>query len=339
MALKLSVVARSKDKMKSRLALSTMVVLLSLTAAGAVSAQTPYPSRPIRFIVPFPPGGGTDILSRLVAVKLTERAGWQVVVDNRSGAAGSIGLDAAAKATPDGYTMVMGQTSNLTINPSLYAKLPYDSVRDFTPISVVASSPIALMVVSKSPYKTLGDFVTAAKSKPGELTYATTGNGTVGHLSAEIFQRVAGVKLVHVPYKGSAQAFPDLLGGRVHCFLASLETAIPQMKAGQIRTLAITSAQRVPAFPDLPTVAESGHKGFETATWFGILVPKGVPQPIVSRLSAEITKALESSDVKERMAANGGATIQPGPAAFDALIRNELAKWGRVIKEAGVKVD
>jgi tripartite-type tricarboxylate transporter receptor subunit TctC len=235
--------------------------------------------------------------------------------------------------------MVMGQTSNLTINPSLYAKLPYDSLRDFTPVSVVASSPIAFMVSAKSPFKTLADFIAAAKAKPGEITYSTTGNGTVGHLSGELIQRTAGIKLVHVPYKGSAQALPDLLGGRIHVFLASLETAMPQLKAGAIRTLAVTSAQRVPAVPDIPTVAESGYRGFETATWYGILMPKGTPQPIVARLSAEVVKVLESADVRERMAANGGATIKPGPAAFEALLKSELAKWSRVIKEAGVKLE
>ena len=314
--------------------------LFAACAFGAqVNAQGTYPTKPIRMIVPFPPGGGTDILSRLVANKLTESVGWQIVVDNRGGAGGNIGLDAAAKAAPDGYTMVMGQTSNLTINPNLYKKLPYDPLRDFTPVSVVASSPIAFMVVSKSPFRTLGDLIAAAKAKPGDVTYATTGNGTVGHLSGELIQRTAGVKLVHVPYKGSAQAFPDLLGGRIHVFLASLETAIPQMKAGAIRTLAITSAQRVPSWPNLPTVAESGYPGFETATWYGILMPKGTPQPIVARVSAEIVKVLESADVRERMAANGGATVKPGPAAFDAQLKSELSKWGRVIREAKMTIE
>jgi tripartite-type tricarboxylate transporter receptor subunit TctC len=319
-----------------------MAAAMVFAACGfvtAVSAQTNYPTKPIRYIVPFPPGGGTDILSRLVANKLTERLGWQIVIDNRAGAGGNIGLDAGAKATPDGYTMVMGQTSNLTINPALYGKLPYDSLRDFTPVSVVASSPIALMVAAKAPLKTIGDLIATAKAKPGELTFSTTGNGTVGHLTGELLQRTAGIKLVHVPYKGSAQAFPDLLGGRINVFHASLETAMPQMKAGAIRTLAITSAQRVPAVPDIPTVAESGYPGFETTTWYGILVPKGTPQPIVTRLGAEITKVLESQDIRERMAANGGATVQPGPAAFDALIRSELVKWSRVIKEAGVRLE
>jgi tripartite-type tricarboxylate transporter receptor subunit TctC len=320
---------------------ATALALLvwAFSATTAAFAQTNYPTRPIRFIVPFPPGGGTDILSRLVANKLTERLGWQIVVDNRAGAGGNIGLDAGAKATPDGYTMVMGQTSNLTINPSLHSKLPYDSVRDFQPVSVVASSPIAFMISAKAPYRTLPDLIAAAKAKPGEVTFATTGNGTVGHLTGELLQRIAAVKYVHVPYKGSAQAFPDLLGGRTHFFLASLETAMPQMKAGTIRTLAVTSPQRVPAVPDIPTVAESGYPGFDTATWYGILVPKGTPQPIVSRLATEVVKVLESPEVRERMAANGGATIKPGPTEFSALIKSELAKWNRVIKEAGVRLE
>ncbi|MDB5925216.1 MAG: hypothetical protein JWN13_4152 [Betaproteobacteria bacterium] len=325
--------------MRSSWLMSAAAVLATLGLADAASAQGAYPAKPIRMIVPFPPGGGTDILSRLVAIKLTESVGWQIVVDNRGGAGGNIGLDAAAKAAPDGYTMVMGQTSNLTINPSLYSKLPYDSLKDFTPVSVVASSPIAFMVFAKAPYRTLNDLIVAGKAKPGEVTFATTGNGTVGHLTGELIQRVAGVRYVHVPYKGSAQAFPDLLGGRIGFFLASLETAIPQMKAGAIRTLAVTSAQRVPVLPDIPTVAESGYPGFETTTWYGILVPKGTPQPIVARLSTEIVKVLESADVRERMAANGGATIKPGPAAFDAQLKSELTKWSRVIREANVKIE
>jgi len=312
--------------------------LVPAGAASAADAQQ-YPSRPIRHIVPFPPGGGTDILSRLVAVKLTETFGWQVVVDNRPGAAGNIGLDAAAKAAPDGYTMVTGQTSNLSVNPSLYAKLPYDSIRDFTPVSIIASSPIAIMVQGKAQFKTVGDLVAAGKAKPGELTFASTGNGTIGHLTGELLQRISGVRYIHVPYKGAAQAMPDLLGGRLHFFLASLETAMPQMKAGTIRSVAITSLQRVPAVPDIPTVAESGYPGFETTTWYGILLPSATPQPIVQRLSAAVTKVIESKDVRERMAANGGNTVKPGPQEFGALIKRDLEKWHKVIRDAGIKAD
>jgi tripartite-type tricarboxylate transporter receptor subunit TctC len=195
------------------------------------------------------------------------------------------------------------------------------------------------MVHAKAPYRTIGDIVAAGKSKPGEITFASTGNGTIGHLTGELLQRVAGVKYIHVPYKGAAQAMPDLIGGRINFFLASLETAMPQMKAGTIRTVAITSLQRVPAVPDVPTVAESGYKGFETTTWYGILVPRATPAPIVSRLATQMTKVLEAPDVKERMAANGGATIKPGPTEFSALIKRDLDKWRKVIREGGIKAE
>src|SRR6185436_4839866 len=195
-------------------AVAAVIVVCGLSTSAF--AQGDYPTRPIRLIVPFPPGGGTDILSRLVANKLTETYGWQIVVDNRPGAGGNIGLDSAAKAIPDGYTMVTGQTSNLAVNPSLYAKLPYDSIKDFAPVSIIASSPIAVMVAAKSPYKTIGDLVAAGKAKPGEVTYASTGNGTIGHLTGELLQRIAKVKYIHVPYKGAAQAMPDLIGGRIN---------------------------------------------------------------------------------------------------------------------------
>jgi tripartite-type tricarboxylate transporter receptor subunit TctC len=235
--------------------------------------------------------------------------------------------------------MVMGQTSNLAINPSLYSKLPYDPVRDFVPVSLVSASPVALVVSSKSPYKTLGDFVAAAKAKPGQLTFGSPGSGTVSHLTGELFQRTAGIKYVHVPYKGAAQALPDLIGGRIDLYSSSLETAMPHMKAGTIRALAVTSLQRVPAAPDVPTVAESGYKGFQATTWFGILVAKGTPEPIVNRLTTEITKVLQLPDVRERMAATGGLPVKTGPKEFSALLASDLQRWARVVKESGAKVD
>ena len=314
-------------------------ICVALSGLGTAFAQANYPTKPIRLIVPFPPGGGTDILSRLVANRLTETLGWQIVVDNRGGAGGNIGLQAAAQAAPDGYTMVMGQTSNLAINPSLYSKLPYDPVRDFVPVSLVSASPIALVVSAKSPYKTLGEFVAAAKAKPGQLTFASPGSGTVAHLTGELFQRTAGIKYIHVPYKGAAQALPDLIGGRLDLYSSSLETAMPHMKAGTIRALALTSAQRVSVVPDVPTVAESGYKGFQSTTWFGILVPKGTPEAMVNKLTAEITKVLQLPDMKERMAATGGLPVKTGPKEFSALLRSEIERWSRVVKESGAKVD
>ena len=311
----------------------------SFVAGPAAYAQGSYPTKPIRFIVPFPPGGGTDILARLVGNKLTEALGCQIVIDNRGGAGGNIGLQSAAQAAPDGYTMVMGQTSNLAINPALYSKLPYDPVRDFVPVSLVSSSPIALVVSSKSPYKSLGDFVNAAKAKPGTLTFGSPGSGTVAHLTGELFQRTAGIKYVHVPYKGAAQALPDLIGGRIDLYSSSLETAMPHMKAGTIRALAVTSAQRVPAVPDVPTVAESGHKGFQATTWFGILVAKGTPDAIVTRLTNEITKVLQLPDVKERMSSTGGLPVKTGPKEFSALLSSEIPRWAKAVKESGARVD
>ena len=316
-----------------------IAICASFAASAGAYAQGNYPTKPIRFIGPFPPGGGTDILSRLVANKLTETLGWQIVIDNRGGAGGNIGLQAAAQAAPDGYTMVMGQTSNLAINPALYSKLPYDPVRDFVPVSLVSASPIALVVSSKSPYKTLGDLMTAAKAKPGQITFGSPGSGTVAHLTGELFQRTAAIKFVHVPYKGAAQALPDLLGGRIDLYSSSLETAMPHMKAGTIRALALTSPQRVSVVPDVPTVSESGHKGFQAVTWFGILVAKGTPEAIVNRLTAEITKVLQLPDVKERMASTGGLPVKTGPKEFSELLKSDIQRWARVVKESGAKVD
>jgi tripartite-type tricarboxylate transporter receptor subunit TctC len=304
----------------------------------AAAAQPAYPDKPIRLIVPFPPGGGTDILARLVAHELSKGAGWQFVFDNRPGAGGNIGLELAAKATPDGYTMVMGQTSNLAVNPNLYSRLPYDSLRDFAPVSLVSSMPIAIMVWAKSPYFKLNELIDAAKAKPGALTLASTGNGTIGHLSGELLQRAAGVKFIHVPYKGAAVAFPDLLGGRITVFHSSVETALPQVNGGTIRVLAVTSVNRVPALKNVPTVAEAGYKGVEASTWFGFLAPAKTPAAIVARLSTETSRVLNRPDMRERLASAGEA-VTPGPEAFTALLKADHAKWGKIVRETGLKVE
>lgn len=314
------------------------LIAVLAAACAAAHAQDNYPSKPIRFIVPFPPGGGTDIVSRLVAGKLTDTLGWRIVIDNRSGAGGSVGMEAAANSAPDGYTLVMGQTSNLAVNPSLYSRLPYSPMRDFAPVSLVSMIPVTLMVMAKAPYRSVADLVKAAKAKPGQITYASTGNGTIGHLSGELLQRQAGVKFIHVPYKGASQAFPDLLGGRVDCFLASLETAIPQVKAGTIRAIAVTSAQRAPVLPEVPTVAESGYKGFEAYTWTGVLVAARTPAPIIERLNKEISRILDMPDMRERLN-TGGNPVQTGPKAFAALLKADTEKWGRIVKDAGLKVE
>jgi tripartite-type tricarboxylate transporter receptor subunit TctC len=318
--------------------IAAAAALLSIAAPGAACAQGDYPNKPIRFIVPFPPGGGTDIVSRVVVNKMTETLGWRIVVDNRAGAGGNVGMEAAANSAPDGYTLVMGQTSNLAVNPSLYSNVPYQPLRDFAPVSLVSMIPITVMVAAKAPYKSITDLIAAAKAKPAQVTYASTGHGTIGHLTGELLQRIGGMKLIHVPYKGASQAFPDLLGGRLDVFLASLESAIPQVKAGTIRALAVTSAQRAPVFPDVPTVAESGYKGFEANTWTGVLVAARTPQPIIARLNTEIARILDAPDIRARLA-TGGAPVQTGPQAFIALLKADSEKWGRIVKEAGIKVE
>ncbi|MGE5526111.1 MAG: Bug family tripartite tricarboxylate transporter substrate binding protein [Rhodospirillaceae bacterium] len=305
--------------------------------SGAI-AQTDYPAKPIRFIVPFPPGGGTDILSRLITNKLTERLGWQIVVDNKPGAGGNIGLDIAAKAPADGYTLVMGQTSNLAINPTLYSKLPYDSLKDFTPITLVSSVPLAVTVAAKSQYTSLASLVNAAKAKPDQLVFASPGNGTVAHLTGEMLQHAAGVKFVHVPYKGASQAIPDLIGGRVNFYMSSLETAMPQVRGGNIRALAVSSLKRSASLPEVPTIAESGYRDFESSTWFGVLAPAGTPAAIITRLSQEISQVLQLPEVREKMV-DGGGDIKTGPAAFTALLKADIPKWSRIVKQSGAKVD
>jgi tripartite-type tricarboxylate transporter receptor subunit TctC len=314
-------------------------ITFSTMLAGPASAQAGYPAKPIRFIVPFPAGGGTDIIGRHLGSKMNDIPGWKTVIDNVAGAGGNIGLATAAKSAPDGLTLVLGQTSNLAIAPALYTKVPYDSVKDFAPVTLVTSVPVTFLVAADSPYKTLADLVKAAKAKPGELTFATSGNGTVAHLATEMFKQIAGIDMLHVPYKGAAAAFPDLIGGRVQIFVSSLETGIPQIKSKTVRALAIASMSRTTSVPDVPTFHESGYKNFEALTWFGVLAPAGTPEAIVTRLSNEITKILKMPDVQEKFSATSGGEIRTGPKEFSALLKSELVKWSKVVKESGAKVD
>ena len=315
-----------------------LVALACAVLACPAVAQTGYPTKPIRFIVPFPPGGGTDIVTRLVANKLNETHGWQFVVDNRSGAGGSIGLEVAARAAPDGYTIVTGQTSNLTINPALYSRLGYDSFRDFAPVTLMASSPVVVVVGAKASYKSIADLIEAAKARPDQVTYATSGNGGTGHLTSELLQRAASVKLVHVPYKGATQVMPDLISGRLNVFFTTLEAAAPQLKAGTIRLLAVTSGKRVPSMPDAPTIAESGYKGLEATNWHGAFVPARTPAAIITRLSSEITRAVNAPDVQQKLA-GGAGPIEAGPAALAAQLKADYDRWGRIVREAGIKAE
>jgi tripartite-type tricarboxylate transporter receptor subunit TctC len=314
------------------------VLALLAALAGAAAAQT-YPAKPIHLIVPFPPGGGTDLFSRTIASGLAETLKWTIVVDNKPGAGGNLGVDAAAKSPADGYTMVMGQTSDLAVNPTLYRKLPYDPVKDLAPVVLVASAPIILVTAGSSPFRSLGDVVAAAKQKPARLTLATPGNGTVAHLTGVMLQRAAGIELVQVPYKGAAQALPDLIGGQVDLYSSSVSSVIGQINGGKVRAIAVASAKRSPALPAVPTVAESGYPGFDADSWYGLLMPAGTPPAIVQRVNAEVNKVLAIPKVRERIGAEGGEALGGTPERFSALLKADLAKWGNAVRQSGAKVD
>jgi tripartite-type tricarboxylate transporter receptor subunit TctC len=311
--------------------------LAAALIATAAHAQA-FPSKPIKLVVPFPPAGGTDIMSRTVANKLTEVNKWTVVVDNRPGAGGNIGVDAAAKSQPDGYTLVMGQTSNLAISPTLYGKLPYDPVKDLEPIVLVGSGPLAIVVRADSRFKTLSDLVNEGKQKPGTLTMASPGNGTVAHLAGVRLQNATGAKFEHVPYKGAGSAIPDLLGGSVDFFVSSLPTLQSHIAGGKMRALAVTSPKRSRVIPDVPTVAET-IKGFEANTWFGILAPAKTPQPVLASLNAEINKILRDPAVRKAIESEGGEVLGGTPEQFRSLIQADIVSWAKEVKSSGAKVD
>lgn len=316
---------------------SLLAAFLATLAIPALAQS--YPAKPIRVIVPFPAGGGTDIIAREVTTKLSGTLGWSFVVDNKPGSGGNIGVDAAAKAPADGYTLALGQTSNLAINPTLYSRMPYDSVKDLAPVALVASAPLVMVVGADSPYKTLADVVNAAKAKPDLINFASPGNGTVAHLASELFQKTAGVKFTHVPYKGVALAATDVIGGRVQLYMSSVPTLIGHIKNGKMRAIAVTSLSRVDDLPQVPTVAESGYKGFEAVTWFGFVAPAALPKDIVARLNAEINKALQTADVKKKLSDQGADVLGGTPEQFGALIKSDIARWAPIIKDSGAKLD
>jgi tripartite-type tricarboxylate transporter receptor subunit TctC len=316
---------------------STLALAAACTLATGAFAQA-WPAKPIRLIVPFPAGGGTDIIAREVANKVAG-SGYAFVIDNKPGSGGNLGVDAAAKAPADGYTLVLGQTSNLAINPSLYAKLPYDPVKDLTPVSLVASAPLVIVVAADSPYQTLADVIAAARAKPGFLNYATSGNGTVAHLATESFQKAAGIKFTHVPYKGAAQGATDLIGGQVQLYVSSIPTLIGHVKGGKMRAIAVTSAKRADDLPQVPTIAESGYKGFEAVTWFGVVGPANLPKEVVAKLNADINKALQAADLRKKLGDQGADVSGSTPEQFGKLIRDDITRWGRIVKESGAKVD
>ena len=322
-----------------RLALAGIATtVLASFIAGPAFAQS-YPTKPIKLVVPFPAGGGTDAIAREVAQKVATQQSWTIIIDNKPGSGGNLGVDTVAKAAPDGYTLALGQTSNLAINPTLYPKLPYSPEKDITPVSLVASAPLVLVVAADSPYKTLADVVAAAKAKPESLNYASSGSGTVAHLATEQLQKIAGVKFTHVPYKGAAQGATDLIGGQIQMYMSSIPTLIGHIKSGKMRPLAVTSAKRADDLPNVPTVAESGYKGFEAVTWFGVVGPTGLPKDVVAKLNAGFNKALQDADVKKKLEAQGADILGSTPDKFASLIKDETVRWGKIVKESGAKVD
>ena len=305
----------------------------------SLPAAAQYPAKPIRMVVPFPPGGATDIVTRVVADKLTQALGQPVTVENRPGAGGTLGSDLVAKAPADGYTLLMGSTSTHAVAPALYSKLPYDPLKDFTPVANVAASPMILVVSPSLPVTNLKELIAYAKANPGKLSYASSGNGTVNHLTGEMLKGAIGADMVHVPYKGSALAFPDLFEGRVQLMFDYTISIVPQLKSGKLRPLAITSLKRSATVPDIPTMDASGMPGFESILWLGLFAPPGTPREIATRINAEVAKLLQLADVKEKFAQQGSDPIGGSTEQFAATIRSEIAKWGKIVKDSGAKAD
>jgi tripartite-type tricarboxylate transporter receptor subunit TctC len=314
-------------------ALCAAAVLGSSVAAAAQS----YPAKPVRFVVPFAPGGSTDTLARSMGGKLSELLGQQVVIDNRPGANGDIGTSIVARAVPDGYTVVLGYIANFGIGPSLYDKMPYDPVKDFAPITQVAGASNILVIHPSVPAKNLKEFIAYAKANSKKVTFASASVASVGHLTGELLNDLAGIDMVHVPYKGSGQAITDLVGGHIKVMISGMASTLPHVKSGKLRGLATTGARRTPATPDLPTIAESGFPGFEASSWFGVFAPAKTPKPIISRLNQDIIKALQDPAVAKRLADVGFEITTGTPEQFAAYIQAEIKKWAKVVKLSGAK--
>jgi tripartite-type tricarboxylate transporter receptor subunit TctC len=311
--------------------------VLAFALAGAASAQS-FPSKPLRLICPFPPAGAVDIASRATAHELTKILGQTVAVENRPGAGGNLGTDLAAKSPPDGYTLLMSPSS-IAIAPALYSKLPYDPVKDFAPVTLVTSVPNVLVVHPSVPAKSVRELIALAKTRKGELNFASGSTGSAGHLAGELFKTMAGVDMVHIPYKGAAPAVTDLLAGHVSLMFDNLASGLPNIKAGRARALAVTTMKRSPFLPELPTISESGLRGFDIGTWFGVFAPAGTPREIVMRLNAEISRALKTPVMKERLATLGAEAMPNTPEAFGAFVKAEMAKYREIVRASGAKVD
>jgi tripartite-type tricarboxylate transporter receptor subunit TctC len=317
-------------------------VTAALVAAALIPLSAPaqqYPSRAIRMVIGFPPGGGTDIVGRIVAQKLSESLGQQVLPDNRGGASGQIGTELVAKAPPDGYTVLMAHIAALAVLPSLVAKLPYDPVRDFAPISLAAIAPNLLVVHPSLPVRNVKELVALARSRPGELQFSSVGSGSVQHIAGEMFKLQAKVSMLHVPYKGSGQSIIDLVAGQIHMDFGAIPPVLSHVKSGRLRSIAVTSETRFSLLPEIPTIAESGLPGFDMSTWWGLVAPAGVPKEVVPRLHTETARLLRQQDVREKLANVGAEAVGNSPEEFAAFIRAERTKYARVVKDAQIKLD
>jgi tripartite-type tricarboxylate transporter receptor subunit TctC len=312
------------------------LALAMLTVAGNVGAQT-YPTRAIRLLVPSTPGGSVDTLARTIGPKLTERWGQQVIVDNRPGAGGAIAGEMVAKAAPDGYTLLIGTIASLATNVSLQRKLPYDPVKDFAPVTLVATQNLMLLIHPSVPAKSVKELVRLGKAQPGKLSFASAGNGTGGHLSGELFKMLSSIDMLHVPYKGVAPALVDVVGGQVSMTFASILSSLPQVRADKLRALAVTGGKRSVAAPQVPTMREAGVKDYESATWYGVVAPAGTPQELVTRLNAEIVAVIKRPDVNERLSKEGADPVGNSPQEFGRFIESEIGKWRKVIRAAGIQ--
>ncbi len=312
---------------------------LCLCALTAFAHAQSYPSRPLRMIVPTAPGGGTDFTGRLVAAKLSEGLGQQVVVENRGGGGGSVGADNAAKSTPDGYTLLLGSIATHAVNPALYKKMPYDHIKDFAPVSLIGTVPNVLVVHPAVPAKSMQEFISYAKANPGKINYGSSGVGSPPHLSIELLRSITGINLVHVPYKGAGPALADLLGGQVQAMCTSLAGQLTFIKAGRVRALGVTTAKRNPQLPDVPTMIESGVPGYEVTIWYAVFVPVATPKAVVERLNAEMVKILNAAEMKERMAQQGMDPSPSTPAELAAFVKAETVKWTKAVKDSGATAE
>ena len=324
--------------MSRRLGTALLALVTALWLAPAASFAQDFPNRAITIIVPQPPGGGTDIISRIVAQQLSEQVGKPVVVENKPGAGTIVGTQAAAKSAPDGYTLLAGLTANMAVNPSLFKTLPYDPVRDFVPVGMMAQFPFVLVVSKDFPAKSVKDLIAMAKAKPGTINFASAGNGTGQHLSAELFKLMAGVDMTHVPYRGAAPAYSDVISGRTPVFFDNLASGLGHIKGGSVRALGVTGTKRSPLLPDVPTIAEAGVPGYQNYVWFGLWAPKNTPKPVVDKLYAEIRKAVATPSVKERIMKDAGVPMDTALAGIEPMEKAEIAKWADVVKRAHIQV-